>query len=541
MNIKRYFGKNSREALSMVRQELGADAVILSNRAVDGGNEILAFREQDMANLVASNKPVGPVAPAFIQQPAEVQDSPVEETLVAMLNRNQRILRPAEPLNQQQLQVHRTQAKRQSRPDVAELSMPKPSQVPAARTKPQARAQTKPSLAEEAQQAALAHKVQQAQKAQLAAEQAQKAQLAQKAQQAQLAQQAQQAKQVQKLQEMQQEQHRLAQLEMANMMQELRAMRGNIENQLTEMSWSNIQQRDPVKSAILRAMLAAGFSAGLSRQIAEKTPADRTEADAMKWLHNVLGNNLQTISDEQQILDQGGIFALVGPTGVGKTTTTAKLAARFVMKHGAGKLALISTDSYRIGGHEQLRIYGKILGVMVHAVKDEADLRIALNELKGKHTILIDTVGVSQRDQMVSEQIAMLSNTGMPIKKLLCMNATSTGETLADVIDAYKRRGLDGCIITKLDEAAAIGSVLDVIIRERLRVYYVANGQRVPEDIHIANKQFLVHQALKMAQKKNEHFQFRDEEMPFLMANAGLNPAAGMLLDEPAQRSGARA
>ena len=471
MNIKRYVGKNSREALNMVKQELGADAVILSNRAVEGGIEILAFREEDMATLVGSNQPK-PAAAPVPQAPAPVE----EETLVSMLSRRQRILQTAEPLNHQALQQQRVQGS--SKKTAARLQTAEPKVMQPQAIAPKAAVAQATTTQPQSTSATM-------------------------------------------------EQHQQAQREIANMMQELRSMRGSIESQLTEMAWGNIQQRDPVKSSILRTMIAAGFSAGMSRQIAEKAPTDRSEAEAMKWLHQVIGNNIHTISDEQQILDQGGIYALVGPTGVGKTTTTAKLAARFVMKHGAGKLALITTDSYRIGGHEQLRIYGKILGVMVHAVKDEADLRIALNELKGKHTILIDTVGVSQRDRMVAEQIAMLSNTGLPIKKILCLNATSSGETLADVMDAYKRRGLDGCILTKLDEAASIGSALDIIIRERLKVYYIANGQRVPEDIHLANSTFLVHHAFKMARKRNEQFQFRNEEMPFLMANVATSSATG--------------
>jgi len=190
------------------------------------------------------------------------------------------------------------------------------------------------------------------------------------------------------------------------------------------------------------------------------------------------------------------------------------------MKHGTQDLGLITTDAYRVGGYEQLRIYGKILGVMVHAVKDEADLKIALAELKNKHTILIDTVGVSQRDQMVAEQISMLTNTNTAIKRLLCLNATSTGETLADVIRAYKGKGLDGCIITKLDEAATIGSVLDVIIREKLKLYYTANGQRVPEDIQLANKQQLIEHALELSSARNWPFQIMDEELPFVLGSA---------------------
>lgn len=155
-----------------------------------------------------------------------------------------------------------------------------------------------------------------------------------------------------------------------------------------------------MKAGVLSMLLNAGFSASLSRQLAEKLPEEingqKMDGErARTWVKNILALNLKAMQAEEELFDQGGIFALIGPTGVGKTTTTAKLAARYVMRHGTQNLGIITTDAYRIGGHEQLRIYGKILGVMVHAVKDEADLKIALNELKNKHTILIDTVGVS--------------------------------------------------------------------------------------------------------------------------------------------------
>jgi flagellar biosynthesis protein FlhF len=302
------------------------------------------------------------------------------------------------------------------------------------------------------------------------------------------------------------------------MLNEMRGMRNRVETQLTAMSWNNQLQNNPVKSKILSTLLAANFSASLARVLTEKLPNQLDAGQAFAWVRNTLSMNLSTIDNESELLDQGGIFALVGPTGVGKTTTTAKLAARYVMKHGTQNLGLITTDGYRIGGHEQLRIYGKILGVMVYAVKDEADLKIALNELKNKHTILVDTVGVSQRDQMVTEQIAMLSNASVNIKKLLCLNATSTGETLTDVIRAYKGRALDGCIVTKLDEAASIGNALDVVIRERIKLYYTTHGQRVPEDIQIANKEDLISRALTL-DSSCWPFQYLDEELPLVIAN----------------------
>src|SRR5450830_849421 len=443
MNIRQFFGKNSREALNMVRMALGENAVILSNRAVDGGNKIMAFKEEDLDAMVDNE--------SYRRHTAGTEGNETSALLSV--------------LNKKVEGFHTNQAE----PFKAEFD--EPVKV----VRPSLPLQDAPRPIEVTPTPAIGLTIGPSQ-------------------------------------------------QMAEMLSEMRNMRSVIESQLTTIAWGNIQQRDPVKAQVLNTLLSAGFSASLARLLAEKMPANLDIDKATAWIKNILAINLNTIETETEVLDQGGIFALIGPTGVGKTTTTAKLAARYVMKHGTQNIGLITTDAYRIGGHEQLRIYGKILGVMVHAVKDEADLKIALNELKNKHTILIDTVGVSQRDRMVAEQIAMLSNTTLsntktPIKKLLCLNATSTGETLTDVIRAYKGKGLDGCIITKLDEAATIGSALDVIVRGKLKLYYVANGQRVPEDIHMANKQYLIQLALQTNTANNRPFQLMNEELPYIMGN----------------------
>jgi flagellar biosynthesis protein FlhF len=151
---------------------------------------------------------------------------------------------------------------------------------------------------------------------------------------------------------------------------------------------------------------------------------------------------------------------------------------------------------------------------------DEADLRIALKELRNKHTVLIDTVGVSQRDQMVAEQVAMLTESGADVKRLLCLNSTSTNETLNEVVRAYQGSGLAGCIMTKMDEAASIGNVLDVVIRQKLRLFYISNGQRVPEDLHLADKAMLVDRAFRLT-RDVAATQYSDAELPLLMAQAG--------------------
>jgi len=301
-------------------------------------------------------------------------------------------------------------------------------------------------------------------------------------------------------------------------MEEIRSMRGSLENQLSALSWTSQQQQHPAKSGILRELLAMGFSASLSRYLAENVPAEMDIEQGLQWSKDTLMRNLSIITNEDHFLDQGGVFALVGPTGVGKTTTTAKLAARCVMRHGASKLGLITTDSYRIGAHEQLRIYGKILGVMIHSVRDETDLHIALDELKNKHTVIIDTVGMSQRDQMVAEQIAMLSGARNPIKRILCMNATSTIETLNEVVTSYRGSGLTGCILTKLDEAVTLSNALDVILRQKLKLFYVGTGQRVPEDLHLIDAEKLVGRAFQHRHAKSAT-RYEESELPLLMTN----------------------
>ncbi len=300
---------------------------------------------------------------------------------------------------------------------------------------------------------------------------------------------------------------------------ELRSMRGMLETQLATLAWSGRQPE--ARARVLRAMLAAGFSAGLSRYLAEHMPptAMDDEAQGDAWLREILQRNLSLLDSDDRLLEQGGVFALVGPTGVGKTTTTAKLAARCVARHGASRVALVTTDGYRIGAFEQLRIYGKLLGVMVHSVRDASDLEIALEELRHKHIVLIDTAGASQRDKMVGEQIAMLAAGGSRVQRLLCLNTTSTVETLDEVVQAFRGDGLAGCVFTKLDEANGIGGALDVAIRHKLPLSFVADGQRVPEDLHLADRHQLVERAFAPP-REPRIFGLTNGELPLVAANS---------------------
>jgi flagellar biosynthesis protein FlhF len=286
---------------------------------------------------------------------------------------------------------------------------------------------------------------------------------------------------------------------------EIRSMRGLIEQQMVYQAWDTAQRIGPGKTRILQDMLHAGFSAAMVRQFLAKMPHDLSEEQKAHWVRTMLDRNLITVPAADEIVERGGVYALVGPTGVGKTTTVAKIAARGVVRYGAEKVALLSTDSYRIGAHEQLRIYGKLLGVRVIAVKDTSDLQFVLDDLRSKHLVLIDTVGMGQRDQMMGEQLALLSTSEHQVKRLLMLNSTGNGETLDDVVNVYREGGVHGCIITKTDEAVGIATVLDVAIRQKLPLHYVTDGQRVPEDLHLPDRHDLLQIALRPAEAPSVH------------------------------------
>lgn len=280
------------------------------------------------------------------------------------------------------------------------------------------------------------------------------------------------------------------------------ALQNSLGERIDGLLWRQQAPESPVGLAVYRTLLGAGFSAAIARALATRVPAGSTRDDALEWVRHELAKRLPVSHDESAMFAVGGVFALIGPTGVGKTTTTAKLAARWVMAHGANRVAMLTTDGFRVGAHEQLRIYGRILGVPVLAVNDSEQLQHALRELKDKHVVLIDTVGMSQRDRNLAEQAALLCAAGRPVRRLLLLNAASHGDTLDEVAHAYRQDeagGLSGCILTKIDEARQLGAALDIAIRHRLPIHYVSDGQRVPENVAQPNAPALVARALSGA------------------------------------------
>jgi len=279
----------------------------------------------------------------------------------------------------------------------------------------------------------------------------------------------------------------------SDLLSELRAVKGLIEERFGALAFMEKLQRRPGEARLAQKLLDCGFSPMLVRKMADGFNA--ADGDETEWAAQILEKNLRTAPAQESIEDRGGVFALIGATGVGKTTTTAKIAAAFAARHGAANLGLITLDAYRVGAHEQLRAYGRILGVPVHTAHDRASLEDLLDLLTAKKMVLIDTAGMAQRDTRTKELLEMISHRS--VQRLLVVNAASQGETIEDVLIAYRASSCAGVVLSKLDEAIKLGPALDAAIRHKLTVVGVANGQRVPEDWHRLSSNALVQRALR--------------------------------------------
>jgi flagellar biosynthesis protein FlhF len=459
MTVKRFFGASARECLRRVKEELGPEAVVISNKPVENGVEIVAMTPDSLDAIsqqaavprtpAPSSRSTPASAPLSTPQP-KAKDDDYTVTLSSGA-RKASVVRPWTPYD--------------GAPVASSLEnrsrlRPLPPRVP-----------TEPEVMSPPQVAASLRSATEP-GSHLAAE---------------------------------------SPLDVAQLRDEMRVIKSLLERQLAGFAWGEMARDTPVRALLLSEMIEVGFSGQLARRLIQDMPEEMSPDDGRKWLKAAVNRRLRTLPTESDFIDRGGVYAIVGPTGVGKTTTTAKLAARCVVRYGADRLALLTTDGYRIGAQEQLRIYGRILGVPVFVVRDGEDLRRTLADLRDKHMVLIDTVGMSQRDRMVAEQAAMLMRSG-EVNRLLLLNAGCRGDTLDDVVRAYAGEDLAGCIITKVDEATALAPALDCIVRHGLTLSYVANGQRVPEDLHLPNRNYLLHRAFKVGAGDTAH-SLRDEEI----------------------------
>ena len=288
--------------------------------------------------------------------------------------------------------------------------------------------------------------------------------------------------------------------------------------------WGSIQQENTHVTEIVKHLLNSGFSPKLCAEIARNLPEDLSLPALIKNAREQVKCMIKT-SHAFDIFDRGGVFAFIGPTGVGKTTTVAKVAARCVLRYGRNQVALLTTDTYRIGAQEQLKTYAKILGLSVTAVRDSEDLAAKIKDFSNRKIILLDTAGVSQRDTLMVEQASLLEHGSSRAHRILVMSSTTDLRTQEEVINLHNQamqntngEKLDSVILTKLDEAAHLAPVIDSVIRHDLSVLFVSNGQRVPEDLSQPDVNYLSHRAMAM-RAFSETFSITDEQVPALLSD----------------------
>jgi len=409
MKVKRFFAPDMRQAIRMVREEQGPDAVILSNRRVDGGVEIVAatdYSEELFTQFQSDSKPQAPVQ---------------TERGAAGVNKYQQYSDAA---------------------DGESDDLPPPVRAPRAADAPAVSAAAYDHGATVPAQDPL----------------------------------------------------------LAQVRDELKTLRAYLETQMAEVAWNNLSKRSPLQAEIVKRGVQFGLSHALARELAHF--AQHAVDIDVAWTACLARLAAKIPVADDDMIAQGGIIALVGPTGVGKTTTVAKLAARYALRHGARRIALITTDDYRVGAHEQLRTYGRLLDIPVRSASNAEELQGHLRDFAEKELVFIDTAGISQRDIRLSEQLSLLRDTQLKIKVHLVLAANAQTSGIEEAIDAFKSISLDGCILTKVDEAGVLGGVLSAVIEAGLPLMYVSDGQRVPEDLHLARADKLVSEGLALMRQR---------------------------------------
>ncbi len=390
MKIKRYFAADMRSAIRQVRETLGPDAVILSNKSVDGGVELMAALDFDEAAFNAPEPPLEFLHSSQrgnVAKPVETRDDSSESELSSKLATTSKIPVPRIEWSQDPILI--------------------------------------------------------------------------------------------------------------DMRHEMQAMRRMMENELSELTWGELGKRQPEVQELLRRLMKLGLSPEICHKLANKCSGFSSLDQGWRKALYFLSSELATTGDD--VLEHGGVVAIIGPTGVGKTTTLAKLASRYALRHGNRHVALISTDNYRIGAQEQLTTYARILDVPMRSAANAEELNIALNAFADKRLILIDTAGMSQRDVRLSEQLGLLKAGNRKVRSMLTLSATTQQAAVRQAINAFGAANPTAVILTKLDEAGSLGGVLSAIVENSLKISYVTDGQKVPEDLHLARPHTLVSRSVNLA------------------------------------------
>jgi flagellar biosynthesis protein FlhF len=285
----------------------------------------------------------------------------------------------------------------------------------------------------------------------------------------------------------------------ADVNEELRTVRRMLETQLATLAWNDLSRRAPVQTELLKQLTVLGLAHDLAGELVAQLPARLELSEAHRLALALIARRIETT--EERWINAGGVVAMMGATGVGKTTLIAKLAARWVLRHGPRDLALITTDSVRIGAQEQIHTLGRLLGVAAYAVDGAGELPALLEHLSERRLVLIDTAGLSQRDPRLADELDLLSSSSGRVETSLVVSAAAQAGAIEEAIERFACARPASCVLTKLDEATSLGGALSALIRSRLPLAYVSDGQRVPEDLSPARAHQLIARAVELSRR----------------------------------------
>lgn len=445
MKIRRFYGKDMREALRLVKEELGGEAVIMSSKKVADGIELVAAYDKEPEPTLTHQLPVAgsatkatPASPKPTPSLSEIIGDSGPDSLRALLEKQ----------HAAQTAAHNEPASHNSAHSATQAGEPMLTAEPR-------NSQYNAAPAESVASAS----------------------------------------------------HATNDKAMDEIRQELKSLRNVLQFQVSGLMEQESRRGHPMRSYLVSRLQQMGISPDLAEEVVSYTPEEADERAAWLYLLRLLANRMSI--DGQDILQQSGVVALLGATGSGKTTTVAKLAARYAQKYGADQVGLVTIDSYRIAAYEQLATYGKIIGCAVKKAHSSEELADVLHQFRNKRLILIDTAGFGQRDARLIKQLHTFEQViGIPIKKYLCLQANAQYQVMQRTINTYNAISLHGCIFTKLDECYSLGEAISVAIENKLPISYITDGQRVPEDMKVAEAKYLISTAAKLYKKysiQNNH------------------------------------
>ena len=487
MNIQRFTGATAREALGKARMAFGDGTLILSNRQTAQGVEVMATAEEtlselDQRQLAAAGAGAGmgsaarggagaAAATSGATTTAGLAQQPVEEDAAQLAMST---LSFQDYVRERMLRKRTTESPARVVETHPQVMMPRVQAQPAS-TPTRTAAHAQPPAARAARPAAPAV----------------------------------------------QREVREPAIGARGIVDELHAMRAMIEDRFNTFAWLGETKQHPIHSSLMLKLMRAGYSPALSRAILEHMP-EAPAAEAMQWMCEAIERNLKT--HPLPLQDEGGVYALVGATGVGKTTTVAKLAGHCARAYGAASVGMITLDTQRVGAHDQLREHGRNLGLVAHLAHDRAALQDLLGLFANKKLVLIDTTGVAPRDPDKDESLSVLDLPG--IQRLLVLNAGTHGDTLDEVVSAFRATQQQQVVLSKIDEAVKLGPALDVVIRHQLQLRGVTHGQKVPQDWSAADAGELVRASMRTNGKASA-FDPKAGDLNFFFMQPGAAALAG--------------